>query len=48
MHEAGRVGLAEILAHGENILAAAGLIAAGPDDDGRMVLVAFEHGLGSI
>ena len=45
MHEAARVGLAEELAHLEDILAAARLIAARPDDDGRVVLVALEHGV---
>ena len=43
MHEAARIVLAEELAHLKDVLAAARLVAARPDQDGRMVLVALEH-----
>ena len=38
MHEASRVVVVEELRHGENILARVALIAAGPDQDGGVVL----------
>lgn len=38
MNETGRVSLAEVFGHVENVFAAVGLIAARPDDDAGMVL----------
>ena len=48
MHEASRVVVVEELRHGENILARVALIAAGPDQDGGVVLVAFKHAAGAV
>ena len=48
MDEARRVCLTEVLAHHVKVLAAAGLVAAGPDQDGRMILVALEHGFRAV
>ena len=48
MHEASRVVVVEELRHGENILACVALIAAGPDQDGGVVLVAFKHAAGAV
>ena len=48
MHEAARIDAAEELAHLVDDLAAARLVAARPDDDGRMVLVALEHGIRAV
>ena len=46
--EARRVCMTEVLAHHVEVLAAAGLVAAGPDQDGCMILVALEHGFRAV
>ena len=43
MYQPGRICLPEILVHRKNRLAPEGFIAAGPDEDGRMILVPFQH-----
>ena len=48
MDEARRVSLAEVLTHHVEVLAAAGLVAAGPDQDGSVVLVALKHGFRAV
>ena len=47
MHKAAGVGAAEILAHLPQGLAAVALVAARPNEDGRVVFVPFQHGFGA-
>ena len=46
-HPAGVV-LPEKVCHGEDVLPGVGLVAAGPEEDGRMVLVPLEHTAGPV
>ena len=48
MHKAGIVELLKLLAHVKQDRAAEGLVAQGPDDDGRMVLVALIAGVDAV
>ena len=47
VHKAAGVGAAEILAHLPQGLAAVALVAARPDEDGRVVFVPFQHRFGA-
>ena len=47
VHKAAGVGAAEILAHLPQGLAAVALVAARPNEDGRVVFVPFQHGFGA-
>ena len=47
VHKAAGVGVAEILAHLPQGLAAVALVAARPNEDGRVVFVPFQHGFGA-
>ena len=47
VHKAAGVGAAEILTHLPQGLAAVALVAARPDEDGRVVFVPFQHGFGA-
>ena len=47
VHKAAGVGAAEVFAHLPQGLAAVALVAARPDEDGRVVFVPFQHGFGA-
>ena len=47
VHKAAGVGAAEVFAHLPQGLAAVALVAAGPDEDGRVVFVPLQHGFGA-